>query len=97
MVLNRVTINLATHHRGHDFKTAVEAIHMTANRGIHIGTHHIFGLPGESREEMLAQAEIISQLPINSIKFHQLQIIKDTAMEKDYTLHPESYSFFHFG
>ncbi len=80
--------------RGHDFKTAVEAIQMTANRGIHIGTHLIFGLPGESREEMLAQAEIISQLPINSIKFHQLQIIKDTAMEKDYTLHPESYIFF---
>ncbi|MEI8202603.1 MAG: TIGR01212 family radical SAM protein [Bacteroidota bacterium] len=81
-------------HRGHNFKDATDAIQLTAQRGIHTGTHLIFGLPGESREEMLGEAAIISQLPLNSIKFHQLQIIRGTQMELDYALHPESYRFF---
>ena len=39
--------------RGHDFATSERAIRATANRGIAIGAHLIFGLPGESRESML--------------------------------------------
>ena len=54
----------------------------------------IFGLPGESREEMLAQAHTLSGLPLHSLKFHQLQILKGSLMEKDYALHPHKYSFF---
>ena len=64
--------------RGHTFEETKEAIINTAGYGIHTGSHIIFGLPGESREQMLAQAEIISALPLNTIKFHQLQIIKGT-------------------
>ena len=39
--------------RGHDFAVAEQAIRATAGRGITIGAHLIFGLPGESRESML--------------------------------------------
>jgi radical SAM protein (TIGR01212 family) len=80
--------------RGHSFEEAVAAIERTAELGINAGAHFIFGLPGESREEMLAQAEIISALPLKTVKFHQLQIIKGTAMEKEYQLNPSDFQLF---
>lgn len=80
--------------RGHDFATARRAVEMTVAKGIHTGAHFILGLPGESREMMLAQTEIINTLPLNNIKFHQLQIFKGTAMAEDYDKNPQHYSFF---
>jgi len=80
--------------RGHTFEQSIEAIEMTAVRGIQTGIHLVFGLPGESREEQLNEAEIISQLPIQSVKFHQLQIIKDTEIANQYEKHPEKFSLF---
>jgi radical SAM protein, TIGR01212 family len=77
--------------RGHDYKTAVKAVEATAKRGIHQGGHFIFGLPGESREELLAMAPMINKLPLNSVKFHQLQIIKGTAMEREFNRVPEDF------
>lgn len=77
--------------RGHDFATAQQTIQNTAGRGIRIGTHLIFGLPGESEDEMLHEADLLSVLPINSIKFHQLQIVKGTKMEADYLANPDDF------
>jgi len=70
--------------RKHTYEQSVKAINETAKRGIRVGAHLIFGLPGETREQMLDEAAIISKLPLNNVKFHQLQIIKGTAMEKQY-------------
>ena len=69
-------------------------LELTASKGIKTGGHLIFGLPGETKQEMLAEAEIISNLPLNNIKFHQLQIIKGSMMETDYKQQPENYTFF---
>lgn len=80
--------------RGHTYEQSVEMIEKTAAAGVKVGSHLIFGLPGESREEMMAEAEIISKLPLNNIKFHQLQIIIDTAMQKEYLKYPERYNLF---
>lgn len=80
--------------RGHTFEQSLGAIEMTAARGVQTGIHLVFGLPGESREEQLNEAEIISHLPIQSVKFHQLQIIKDTEIAKQYEKHPEEFSLF---
>lgn len=80
--------------RGHTFEKSVWAIEESARRGINTGAHIIFGLPGESREEMLAEAEIVSRLPLNSIKFHQLQIVKGTTMEKQYQENPQMFNLF---
>ncbi len=85
---------LQTINRGHNFETLVEMLEKTAAKGIKTGGHLIFGLPGETRDEMLAEAEIISNLPLNNIKFHQLQIIKNTAMEQQYQANPEHFAFF---
>ena len=80
--------------RGHTFEQSVEAIVKTNQMGIKTGAHFIFGLPGETRDEMMAEAKLISALPLDTIKFHQLQIIKGTAMEKEYNTHPENFIFF---
>lgn len=77
--------------RGHDFATAVKAVEATAARGLHQGAHFIFGLPGESREELMGMAPIINRLPLNSVKFHQLQIIKGTPMEAEFASRPEDF------
>jgi radical SAM protein (TIGR01212 family) len=80
--------------RGHTFEEAVEAVEKTAALGINTGAHFIFGLPGESRQEMLDQAAIISGLPLTTVKFHQLQIIKGTKMEKEYQTNPSDFELF---
>lgn len=80
--------------RGHDFASAKQAVKMTAERGIHTGAHFIIGLPGETVEDWLNSIQLINQLPINSLKFHQLQIIKGTAMEKEFEEHPEDFHQF---
>lgn len=80
--------------RGHTFEDSVKALEMTANRGIHVGVHLLFGLPGESRQMMLNQADIISALPVDSVKMHQLQIIKGTQMAKEYLKDPDTFDLF---
>lgn len=70
--------------RGHDFETARKAVELTAAHGLPCGAHIIFGLPGESREMMLNAAKTLSELSLTTIKFHQLQIFKDTAMADEY-------------
>lgn len=80
--------------RGHDFECSVQALGKTAARGINTGAHFIFGLPGESRQDMLNEAGIISKLPLKTVKFHQLQIIKGTEMEKEFLASPDVFELF---
>lgn len=80
--------------RGHDFATAERAIRLTAQYDIPCGAHFIFGLPGESKTMMLNAADVISRLPLTTVKFHQLQIFKDTKMAEEYQQHPEHFHLF---
>lgn len=80
--------------RGHDFTTAKKAIEITNKYGFHCGGHFIFGLPGETREMMLHAADIISELPLTTVKFHQLQIFKDTKMADEYLANPTDFHLF---
>lgn len=77
--------------RGHNFECARKAVEMTAERGLDTGAHFILGLPGETREMLIDQCGIISSLPLRSVKFHQLQIVKGTAMEKEYAADPSAF------
>jgi radical SAM protein (TIGR01212 family) len=74
--------------RGHDFQCAVEVLQKIKERNIHAGAHFIFGLPGETPEMWMEDVKTINQLPLSSIKFHQLQIIKGTKMEQEYLANP---------
>lgn len=70
--------------RGHDFACTQRAIHATVARGLPVGGHLILGLPGESRDDLLAEADIVNALPLTTVKFHQLQILRGTEMERQY-------------
>jgi len=74
--------------RGHDFSAFLRAVEITKGRGIEIGAHLIAGFPTETRNETLAMAGEISQLPIRFLKMHQLQIIKDTPLAVLYRENP---------
>jgi hypothetical protein len=80
--------------RGHTFEQSAAALEKTASAGIKTGIHLIFGLPGESREEMMQSANIVGKLPVNSVKFHQLQIIRGTLMENEYQNNPDDFELF---
>ncbi|MDO5128647.1 MAG: TIGR01212 family radical SAM protein [Prevotellaceae bacterium] len=66
--------------RGHSFECSADAMRRTADRGIITGGHVIIGLPGEGPEECLRQADIISSLPLNILKLHQMQVVKGTRL-----------------
>lgn len=74
--------------RGHDFACSRYAIERTHSRGILTGGHIILGLPGEDANESLRQAPIISSLPLDVLKIHQMQIIRGTALAREYEEHP---------
>jgi len=77
--------------RGHDFACAERAVRMTAERGIDTGTHFILGLPGETRQMLLDQCRLINDLPLLSVKFHQLQFVRGTRMEAEFDKNPEDF------
>lgn len=74
--------------RGHTFETAKKAIHITAERGIKVGAHIILGFPWECKEELMRQAKQIAELPLTTLKLHQLQIIRGTMLAKEYEKNP---------
>ena len=84
---------LASINRGHDYATAVRAVEMTAERGIHCGAHFILGLPGQSDEDLIAQTDKINALPLTTVKFHQLQVFRGTTMAEQYDNNPEQFRF----
>lgn len=67
--------------RGHDFAAFATAAAGARERGIRLCAHVILGLPGESREEMLATAGILNDLGVNGVKLHLLHVMRGTPLE----------------
>ena len=80
--------------RGHTHAQTADAVTRTAACGIRTGAHLILGLPGESREAILAEAGILSALPLTTLKLHQLQLIKGTRMAEEYEEKPSDFHLF---
>lgn len=80
--------------RGHSFQESINALQETARRKIHNCAHLILGLPGETHLDWLDQARVISTLPVENLKLHQLQIHKHTRMHREYLQNPEQYPMF---
>ena len=78
-------------HRGHDFACSEQAVQETAARGIPVCGHFILGLPGETQDSLLEDVSRINALPLDTIKFHQLQILKGTPMADEFAAHPEDF------
>ena len=76
--------------RGHDFACTADAIRRAARRGLFITGHLLLGLPGETQASLLAGARALAQLPIDALKFHQLQIVRGTRLANQYRADPAS-------
>lgn len=66
--------------RCHSWAQTVDAVERSAKLGLHVGLHFIMGLPGDTREMMLETVRRACSLPVSSLKFHQLQLIKGTTL-----------------
>ena len=75
---------LAHVNRGHTSRQSIDAIHLCHKYGIPVTVHLMFGLPGESRDDIIAEAELLNTLPVSSLKLHQLQILRGTRMAKEW-------------
>ena len=80
--------------RGHDFACAERAIRETARRGIKTGAHIILGLPTEDKSTIISHAQKLSQLPLTTLKIHQLQLVRGTKMAEQFAEHPEWFKLY---
>lgn len=69
--------------RCHSWEDTVDAVMRTHHAGIPCGLHLILGLPGENETMILETINRVSQLPLNTLKLHQLQLVRGTRMAKD--------------
>ena len=81
--------------RGHDFSVAINAVTQTKATGIDVGAHFILGLPNETTADIINGIHQINALGIDFIKFHQLQIYRNTPLEREWREHPERFMFSH--
>jgi hypothetical protein len=70
--------------RGHDYAAFLDALERTKRRDLKICVHVILGMPGESREDMMATARAVAGMGIDSLKIHLMHVLKDTPLEKEY-------------
>lgn len=75
---------LSSINRGHDHACFVDAVERCRERGIRVCAHLILGLPGESREEMLASVLELNRLKVDGIKLHHLHLLKGSRLEEEY-------------
>lgn len=66
--------------RAHDFSCFEDAVVRAHGRGLHVGAHLMLGLPGETRDEMLETAEQMARLQVDSVKIHNLYVVRDTPL-----------------
>ena len=69
--------------RGHHFDAFLDAYHRSRRRNLNVGVHVILGLPGESRDDMLATAQTLAQLDLHSVKPHNLYAVRNTRLADD--------------
>lgn len=78
--------------RGHDFACTQDAIRRAAARGLFVTGHLLLGLPLETGETLIKGARALAALPLDALKFHQLQIVRNTRLANQYRVAPESLS-----
>lgn len=80
--------------RGHTYEETINSVTRTAAGGILTGGHVILGLPGETHDSMVEQASILSELPLTTLKMHQLQLIRGTRMAHEYAENPKGFHLY---
>jgi uncharacterized protein len=76
--------SLAWMNRGHTVEAFFDAVQRCQGRGFEVSSHVILGLPGESRDDMLATADTLAALPVDAVKIHNLHVVRNTPLEQMY-------------
>ena len=67
--------------RCHSYADFLRGYSLLRNAGnINVCIHLIFGLPGETREDMINTVKEVARLKPEQVKFHLLYVLKDTAL-----------------
>lgn len=66
--------------RGHSWRDVEDAVTRLNAEGISVGLHLIAGLPGENEDMLLQTVKRSVALPIESIKMHHLQVLRNTQL-----------------
>lgn len=77
--------------RGHTAQQSIDAIHSLNEAGLRVGAHIIVGLPGEREDDIMAEADMLSSLPISALKLHHLLILHETPIVRDWQEHREDF------
>ncbi len=71
--------------RNHSVEDSFEAIRaVSATPNLDAGAHLIFGIPGESPEDMYETVRSVCTLGVRALKLHHLQVIADTPLHSMY-------------
>jgi len=66
--------------RNHTSEDFLKAVELTEKYNIDVVAHVILGLPGETKEDMIATAKFLAKIKIKGIKIHSLYVSKDTEL-----------------
>lgn len=80
--------------RCHTWETTIDTVLRAHARGLSVGLHFILGLPGENETMMLETVRRAVALPIDTLKFHQLQIVKGTRFAREYEENAANFQLF---
>ncbi|WP_035292744.1 TIGR01212 family radical SAM protein [Clostridium sp. KNHs214] len=70
--------------RGYRLEVFKEAVCNLRKRNIDVVVHTIFGLPGETKDDMLNTIKYVSNCDVQGIKIHLLHLMKNTPLVKLY-------------
>lgn len=70
--------------RGYALSVFDDAVKRLQEAGISVIVHVILGLPGESREDMLASVDYVGKSGVSGIKLQLLHVIRGTDLEIEY-------------
>ncbi len=70
--------------RGYKLKIFEESVKNLRKRNIDVVTHVIFGLPGETKEDMLNTVKYVCDQDIQGVKYHLLHLMKNTPLVEFY-------------
>jgi hypothetical protein len=75
---------LARINRGHNAQAFIDAARVSQGLGLKRACHLILGLPGESKNDMLRSAQFAADQGIEGIKFHDLRLVKGSALARTF-------------
>ncbi|MGC4005004.1 MAG: TIGR01212 family radical SAM protein [Pirellulales bacterium] len=70
--------------RGHHYDAFVDAMARSKGRGFEICVHLIVGLPGETREDVLATVREMARYEVDAVKIHNLYVVHNTELADQY-------------